>query len=111
MMFAVSPPPLRAKRCTFSPSGVVPKCSPSIAPLTREASDTEAADAHIFGVEIIVDALVTAFAAEPGFLDAAERRLDRCDQPLVDADHAVFQAFHDAHRPPEIAGVEVARQP
>ncbi len=35
----------------------------------------QAANADIFGIEIIFDALVSAFLAEAGFLHAAERAL------------------------------------
>ena len=71
-------------------------------------SQAEAADADIFGVEVVLDALMAAFAADAGLLDAAERRLHRGDQALIDAHHPVFQPFHDPEGAAEIAGVEVA---
>src|SRR3954462_15262435 len=39
---------------------------------------------HVFDLDIFFDAVMRAFAAEPRFLDAAERRDFRGDQPGVD---------------------------
>src|SRR5690606_2431184 len=71
-------------------------------------SQTQPADAGILGVEVVVDALMAALPTDAAFLDAAERRLGRGDQALVDADHAILQPFHDAEGATEIAGIEVA---
>src|SRR5690606_25905296 len=85
----------------------------SVSPPPRSSSSwttlqTQSADADIFVVEIVFDALMSALAAEARFLDAAKRRFRRGDQPFVDADHAVFQPLHHAERAAEIAGVEIA---
>src|SRR5690606_27216167 len=74
------------------------------------ALEAEPANADIFAVEIILDALLTAFLAEAGLLQAAERRFRRGDQPFIYPDQAVFQAFHDTERPAEILRIEVARK-
>src|SRR5690606_39108359 len=104
-MRAESAPPAMSTRWTASPSRVVPNVSTS--PIGRYALETEPADADIFGVEIVLDALMSALAPEPRFLDTAERRFRRGNQPFVDADHAVFQPFHHAEGAAEVAGVEV----
>src|SRR6266498_3299491 len=77
---------------------------------THGQSEAEAADADIFGVEVILDALMSALLAEARFLDAAEWRFRRGDEAFIDADHTVFQPFHDPEGATEIAGVEIAGQ-
>ena len=42
--------------------------------------------------------------------DEIQRDL-RGDDPLVDADHAVFKGFGNAPDPPDIAAVEIGREP
>src|SRR5580692_7521648 len=77
------------------------------APAAKPHRSPKAADTDIFAIEIILDAVFRTFLAHTRFLDAAERR-DLCrDQPLVDADHAVFQRFGDAEGAAEVLGVEI----
>ena len=52
-----------------------------------------------------------AFAAEPRLLHAAERRDLGGDEAGVDADHAVLERFGDAPDAPDVAAVEVRREP
>src|SRR5262249_38916835 len=47
-----------------------------------------AADAHVLNLEVILDTVLRALAAEAGFLDAAERRHFGRDQAGIDADDA-----------------------
>src|SRR5690606_23632581 len=100
-----SAPQRRRRRSTALPQGRQDHRRPA---LITFASEAEAADADIFGVEIILDALMPTLAAEAGLLDATERRLGRGDDAFIDADHAVFQPLHDAEGAAEIAGVEIA---
>src|SRR5262245_34016409 len=105
MTFALNPAPVIENRWTASPSSVLPKTSPSIAP--HVMLDAQPADAHIFGIEIVLDALMSTLLAKTGLLDTAERRLDRGDEAFIHADHTVFQPFHDTEGAAEIAGVEI----
>jgi len=45
---------------------------------------------------VVADAVVSAFAPQARWLDAAEGRLGGGDDPGVDADHAVLQRRADA---------------
>src|ERR1700761_1981258 len=68
------------------------------------------ADRDVFGVEVLLDALVPALAPEAGLLDAAERRLGVGDDALIEADHAGLQPFADADRAFQVAGEDVGDQ-
>lgn len=65
------------------------------------------AEADVFLLDVVVDAVVRAFAAEAGLFDAAEGRDFGGDQPFVDADHAVFQRLGHAPGAADVAGVQV----
>src|ERR1700722_15668812 len=54
------------------------------------------ANRQVFDLQIIVDTVFGAFAAQSGLLDAAERGLGGGDDAFVDTDHAVFQRLGDA---------------
>src|SRR5258708_29728523 len=81
----------------------------SIAHPFNRRSDT--AHAEIFDFEIVLDAVLRSFAAGAALLDTAKWRNLGGDQPLVDADHAVFQRFGDAPHATDIATVEIGRKP
>ena len=106
-----SPPPARrySRRAapTFStPDGSSTAISPprlSLGP--QPASDP--AHAEIFDLEEILDAVVRAFAAEAGLLDAAEGRDLGGDDAVVDADDAVFERLGDAPDAADVAAVEI----
>mmetsp|Transcript_59426 Transcript_59426/g.140466 ORF Transcript_59426/g.140466 Transcript_59426/m.140466 type:complete len:548 (-) Transcript_59426:2329-3972(-) len=72
------------------------------------ASALEIAQAEVFHLDIVLDALAPAFAAEAGLLDAAEGHFGRRDQAGVDAHHAVLQRLADAEDAADVAAVEVA---
>src|SRR5262249_1688313 len=69
------------------------------------------AKADVLHLHEFLDAVLRAFAAEPGLLDAAERRDFGRDEPGVDANHPVFERFSDAPDAPEIARVEIGSEP
>src|SRR6478609_8545870 len=48
-------------------------------------------DRDVLRVDVLLDPLAPALAAEAGVLDAAERRRSVGDDPLVEADHAGLQ--------------------
>src|SRR5437868_4965524 len=52
----------------------------------------------VLRLEVFLDALGPTLAAESGLFDAAERRAGVGDEPLVQADHAGLQRFHDGER-------------
>src|SRR5450756_2171439 len=62
---------------------------------------------HVFDLDIFFHAVMRAFAAEPAFLDADERRHLGGDQPGIDADHAGFERLGDPPHPAEIARIEI----
>jgi hypothetical protein len=62
---------------------------------------------HVLDLEVVLDAVLGAFAAEAGFLHAAEGRHLGRDDAGVDADHAVFQRLGHAPDAAHVAGVEV----
>src|ERR1043166_1706485 len=67
-------------------------------PKRRVLSGSFAQSAHgqIFDLQEVLDAVFGAFAADAGFLHAAERRHFGGDKAFVDADDAVFQRFRHA---------------
>ena len=52
-------------------------------------------EGYVLGVEVFVDAFVTAFAAEAGFFHAAEGGGGVGDDAAVDTDHAGFESVGD----------------
>src|ERR1700761_6574183 len=68
---------------------------------------SDAAHAEIFDLEIILDAVFRALAAETAFLHAAEWRDLSRDDAFVDTDNAVFERLGDAPDAPDIAAVEI----
>src|SRR5205823_2902328 len=61
----------------------------------------------VLDLEVLVDALVAALAAEPRLLHPSEGPGRVRDQPAVEPNHARFQSLDHAERPVEIAGVDV----
>src|SRR4051812_13252183 len=68
----------------------------------------EAADQHVFHLEVFLDAVLRAFAAEARVLHAAERRHLGRDDAGVRADDADLHPFRDAEDAADVAAVEVA---
>ena len=78
-----------------------PKRSPSLetsmSPCRRpEPLAVDAAQAEVFDLEELLDAVFGALAADAAFLHAAEGGDFGRDDALVDADNAVFEGFGDA---------------
>src|SRR5215469_16933373 len=67
----------------------------------------DAAEAQIFDLEVILDPVFRALAADARFLHAAERGDLGRDDALVDADDAVFERLGDAPDAADIAAVEI----
>src|SRR3546814_4899414 len=76
-----------------------------------QAGSGNAAEAEVFDLDEAIDAVFGALAAHAGFLDAAEGRFCRGNQPLVDTDHAVLQLFGDPPDAGNIAAVEIGGEP
>src|SRR6266540_698700 len=74
-----------------------PATSTSSSP-TPPASSADAleVDRHVLRLEVLLDALVAALAAEARLLDAAERGRRVGDHALVEADHPGLEALADA---------------
>src|SRR3954449_935127 len=70
-------------------------------------------DVHgdVLGLEVLVEALGAALAAEARLLDAAERRPRVGDHALVEADHAGLQRLDDLERAVDVLGEDVGHQP
>src|SRR5713226_10779631 len=69
-----------------------------------------AAEAHIFDFEELVHTILGTFAAEAGFLHAAEGRDLRRNDSGVDADNPVLERFGDAPNAGHVSPVEVRSQ-
>src|SRR5689334_11120352 len=67
-------------------------------------------DRDVLGLEELLDAPMTALAAEPGLLDATERRADVRDQALVQADHAGLEPFAHAQRALDVTREDICDQ-
>src|SRR5260370_436317 len=65
------------------------------------------AEAEVFDLEELVDAVMRALAADAAFLHAAERGDLGRDDALVNADDAVFQGLGDAPDAADVAAVEI----
>jgi hypothetical protein len=65
--------------------------------------------AEVLDLQVVVDAVVRAFAAEAGLLDAAEGHLGR-DQPVLMPTMPYSSASADAEDAADVAAVEVAGQ-
>src|SRR5215212_4237331 len=65
---------------------------------------------HVLRLEVLLDSLLAALAAEAGLLHAAERRGGVRDEALVEADHAGLQPLAYADRALEVARVDVGHQ-
>src|SRR5712692_7898546 len=61
-------------------------------------------------LRVFRDAFVATFAAEAGFLEAAEGDLVRVAGGVVGADEPVLEALRHAHHPRHVARVEVRRE-
>src|SRR6266436_392902 len=73
------------------------------------AGDT--AEAHIFDFEELVHSILGTFAAEAGFLHAAEGRDLRRNDSGVDADNSVLEGFRDTPNAGHVSPIEVSSQP
>src|SRR5439155_1797528 len=74
-------------------------------------SPVDAAEAEVFDLEKLLDAVVRALAADAAFLHAAERRDLGRDDALVDADDAVFEGFGNPPDAADVAAVEIGGEP
>src|SRR6476659_8494102 len=72
-------------------------------------SPVDAAHAEAFDFEEFLDAVFRAFAADAAFLHAAEGGDLGRDDPLIDADDAVFEGLGDP--PDAAAAVEIGGGP
>src|SRR5574340_557286 len=88
------------------PGALAPQTSSAALPPPR-CSD---AHAQVLDLEVVLDAVLRALAAQARLLDPAERRDLVRDQPGIDADHAVFEPFGHAPDARDVAGVEVRRE-
>src|SRR5882724_12571294 len=70
----------------------------------------DAAEAHVFDFEKLVHSILGAFAAEAGFLHAAEGRDLGGNDSSVDADNSVLERFGDAPNAGHVSAVEVSSQ-
>src|SRR5829696_8065207 len=70
-------------------------------------SAVDAAEAEVFDLEELLDAVFRALAADAAFLHAAERGNLGRDDALVDADDAVFERLGDAEDAADVAAVEI----
>src|SRR3954453_2499134 len=68
-------------------------CAGELLRLLAEEGEGLLGQRDVLRVEILVDSLEPALAAEPGLLDAAERRGRVGDDAAVDANHAGFDAL------------------
>src|SRR5581483_9278321 len=84
-----------------------PGAPPRRAARRRPGSAVDPAHAQVLDLEVVLDAVFRAFAADAAFLDPAERRDLGRDDALVDADDAVFQRLGDAPDAADIAAVEI----
>jgi hypothetical protein len=71
--------------------------------LIEEAAGGRAISIIDVGVEVVLDAVLRALAADAGFLDAAEGRDFGGDDAGVDADDAVFQRLGHAPDAADVA--------
>src|ERR1700682_2264368 len=69
------------------------------------SSDVDAAQAQVLHLEVVLDAVFRAFAADAAFLHAAEWRDLGRDDALVDADDAVFERLGDPPDADDVAAV------
>ena len=65
----------------------------------------------VLGVEVLLEALVSALPAEARLFEAAERRLRGRGHSVVDADGPVLELLHEPDDPPHVARVVVGGQP
>jgi hypothetical protein len=65
---------------------------------------------EVLDVEVLLEPVLRALAAEAAFLDAAERRDFGRDDSLVDADDAAFQCLGDTPHAGDVAAIEIARE-
>src|SRR3954454_1620409 len=81
---------------------------PRTTPLNAEpASRSDPGHHHVFDLDIFFHAVMRAFSAEAGLLDAAERRNLGGDQSCIDADHARLQRLGYPPDSAEISRIEV----
>src|SRR5260221_12193156 len=79
--------------------------------LTTSSARLDAGDAEVLDLEPLLDAVLRAFAADAGFLDAAERRDLGGDEARVDAVDAVLERLGEAPDAARVARVVVRGEP
>src|SRR5437764_7526110 len=94
-----------------SASGRACPASDRLRGLLRAALTIHPAKADVLDLDVLVDPVLRAFPAEPRLLDPAERRDLGRDQAGVDPDHAVLERLGHPPDAPDIARVEVRREP
>src|SRR4051812_18538701 len=70
----------------------------------------QAPDAQVLELGVVEDAVLGAFAAGTGFLDAPERRHFIGNQARVESHDAVLQRFRNAPRAGQVARIEIRGQ-
>src|SRR5688572_12136341 len=79
-------------------------------PVTK-AGLLNAADQQVLDLEIFLDPVLGAFAAQPRLFDAAKWRDLGREDSAVDADHAGLHRFGHAEHAADVATVEVSGEP
>src|ERR1700689_2413641 len=74
------------------------------------ASLTHSADADVLDLGVIEDSVLGSFAADAGFLDAAEWGHLSRDDAGVQSDDSVLDGLGNSPAPPEVARVEIGGQ-
>ena len=102
----------RLTRCEY---GGYRPCSPSSfdrhLPPGDDQSCIDGPQADIFDLEIFIQTLGSALAAEPGFLDAAEGHDFVGEDAFVNADHAGVELLGDAPGAAQILAEQIGGKP
>src|SRR5688572_25747304 len=80
------------------------------APVTKTGL-LDAADQQILDLEVFLDSVLGAFAAQARLLHAAEGRDLGREDSAVDADHAGLHRFRNTENAADVAAVEVSSEP
>src|SRR5450631_4234541 len=71
---------------------------------------THSADADVFDFGVIQNSVLGPLAADPGFLDAAERSHFSRDDAGVQSDDSVLNGFRHTPASGKVARIEISRQ-
>src|SRR3712207_4084339 len=86
--------------------------SPRAAAASRSSGSTRSeVDRDVLRIEVLVDALASALAPEPGCLDPTERRGRVADESLVEPDHPGLESLTDPQGSLDVAGEHVGDEP